>query len=217
MPGRVTVDVGGRHVQLSSLERVLWPSVGWTKRDLLAYMMRVAPVLLPHIRDHPLTLHRFPEGVRGPHFFQTRAPAHPPWVRSIRLTTPMAGKVVDVVILDDEPSIAWAANVSAIELHPYLGTATDFDRPTAVVFDLDPGPPADLATCCRVACELRDILDAARLRSWPKVSGAKGLHVHVPVNGDGGYACTRAFAEAVARLLVDRLPDTVVTTMRRAA
>jgi bifunctional non-homologous end joining protein LigD len=212
----VHVDVGGRVVELSSLDRPLWPKVGATKRDLVRYMSEHGELLLTHVRGHPLTLHRFPEGVGGPHFFQTRAPAHPSWVRAVRLTTPSAGKVLDVIVLDDAASLVWAANISAIELHPYLGTAEDFERPTQVVFDLDPGDPADLITCCDVALALREVLGAVGLESWPKVSGAKGLHVHVPVDGDGGYERSRSFAQAVAELLARQLPDVVVTTMNRS-
>jgi bifunctional non-homologous end joining protein LigD len=213
---RVKVDVDGRVVELSSLDRVLWPQASSTKRDLIRYMTEMAPVLLTHVAGHPLTLRRFPEGVGGPSFFQTRAPAHPPWVRSVTMTTPKNGKVLDVIVLDDRPSLVWAANVGAIELHPYLGTADDFERPTAVVFDLDPGDPADLVDCCDVALVLRDVLAAAGLTAWPKVSGSKGLHVHVPVDGNGGYAATRTFASAVAELLARQLPDLVITTMNRS-
>jgi bifunctional non-homologous end joining protein LigD len=216
MAASVSVGVGGRVVELSSLDRMLWPKVGQTKRDLVRYMSDLADVLLTHVAGHPLTLHRFPEGVDGPHFFQTRAPAHPDWIRAITLTTPKEGKVLDVIVLDDTASLVWAANISAIELHPYLGTADDFERPRAVVFDLDPGEPADLVSCCDVALVLRDVLTAAGLESWPKVSGAKGLHVHVPVDGEGGYERTRRFAHAIAELLASQLPDTVITTMNRA-
>ena len=213
----MNVDVDGRRVALSSLDRVLWPDVKGTKRDLLEYVTALGPVLLTHVRDHPVTLHRFPEGVGGKSFFQTRAPSHPPWIRTVTLTTPTAGKVLDVVVLDDMASLVWAANISAIELHPYLGTADDFDRPTALVFDLDPGPSVDLVACCEIALQLREILDSVALRSWPKVSGAKGLHIHVPVDGDGGFERTRLFANAVALLVEERRPEAVTTTMSLAA
>jgi bifunctional non-homologous end joining protein LigD len=213
---RLSVEVDGRVVELSNLDRVLWPRVGTTKRDLVRYMTETAPVLLAHVAGHPMTLRRFPEGVEGASFFQTRAPSHPPWVRTVTMTTPKAGKVLDVVVLDDVASLVRAANVSAIELHPYLGTVDHFDRPTAVVFDLDPGPPADVVHCCDVALALRDALGAVGLRSWPKVSGSKGLHVHVPVDGRGGFDATHRFAGTVAELLARRLPDVVITTMNRS-
>jgi bifunctional non-homologous end joining protein LigD len=211
----VNVEVGRRRVALSTLDRVLWPVAGVSKWDLVRYFTAISEVMLPHLAGHPLTLHRFPGGVDDQHFYQTRAPSHPPWIRAVTLRTPKAGKLFDVIVLDEPAALVWAANISAIELHPYLGTADDFDRPTAVVFDLDPGPPADLLACCDVALVLRDVLDGLGLHSWVKVSGAKGLHVHVPVDGAGGFAATKRFARAVGELLTQRLPDTVVTTMAR--
>ena len=212
----MNVAVDGRVVELSSTDRVLWPDIGLTKLDLVRYIAETSDVLVRHVRNHPLTLHRFPEGIHGPHFFQTRAPAHPPWVRTVTLRTPKAGKVFDVIVLDDTASLVWAANISAIELHPYLGFADDFDRPWCALFDLDPGAPADLTTCCDVALVLRDVLDALGLRSWVKVSGGKGLHVHVPVDRSVGFPATKLFARAVAEHLAETMPDLVLTTMTRA-
>jgi bifunctional non-homologous end joining protein LigD len=212
----MNVSVDGRVVEITSGDRVLWPELGLTKLDLVRYVAEMGDVLLRHLRNHPLTLHRFPEGVHGPHFFQTRAPAHPPWVRAVTMRTPRAGKVFDVVVLDDQASLVWAANISAIELHPYLGFADDFDRPWCAVFDLDPGAPADLTTCCDVALVVRRRLDALGVRSWAKVSGVKGLHVHVPVDRSVGFAATKAFVRAVAGDVAADLPDTVVTTMARS-
>jgi bifunctional non-homologous end joining protein LigD len=208
------VDVAGREVHLSSLDRVLWPETGTTKAQLIEYVSVIGELMIPHVASHPVTLHRFPEGVDGPHFFQTRAPSHPEWVRAVTLRSPTA-KVFDVVVLDDLASLVWAANISAIEVHPFLGTADAFDRPTMVVFDLDPGPPADLATCCEVALHIRDLLDTLGLRVWAKASGAKGLHLHVPVDGSGGFEHTKSFARAVAELASRALPTKVVTTMAR--
>ncbi len=209
------VAVAGRTVDVSNLDRVLWPRVGATKADLVRHVTAMADVMLPHVRGHPLTLHRFPEGVGGPHFFQTRAPAHPPWVRAVRLRTPKLGKEFDVVVLDDLAALVWSANIAAIELHPYLGTADDFERPTQLVFDLDPGAPADLLDCCDVALALRTLLDDLGLRSWPNVSGGKGLHVRVPIEDDGGFPRTKQVARAIAELLREQLPERVVTVMAR--
>ena len=208
------VDVGGRSVRVTNLDRVLWPATGGTKADLVRYYTAIAPVLLPHLAGHPATLHRFPEGVDGPHFFQTRAPSHPDWVRAVTLRSPN-DKVFDVVVIDDLPGLVWAANVAAIELHPYLGTAERFDAPTQVVFDLDPGPPAGLAACCTVALAVRELLDDLGLVAGAKASGGKGVHIHVPVEG-ADFGRTKAFARAVAELVARRLPDLVVTNMSKA-
>src|SRR5581483_3704393 len=180
-PATQVVDIEGVPVRLTTLERVLWPAVGFTKADMIDFYVAVAPVLLPHVRGRPLTLHRFPEGVDGPSFFQTRAPSHPPWVRVQRMSTFTSGKEVDAVVLDDLAGLVWAANLSAIELHPYLGCAEDLVHPTQVVFDLDPGPPATLVDACRVALLVRSVLEDLGLSSLPKVSGGVGIHVVVPI------------------------------------
>jgi bifunctional non-homologous end joining protein LigD len=212
----VVVDVDGRKVRVSTLDRPMWPGVGLTKRWLIGWYATVAPVLVPHVRGHPVTLHRFPSGVEGAHFYQTRAPSHPPWVRTVRLAPPRSGKVFDVVVLDDRPGLVWAAQISAVELHPYLGTAEALDRPTAVVFDLDPRPPAGLVEAARVALLVRGVLDDLGLASWPKTSGGKGIHVAVPTGATADYAATKPFARAIAGLLRADHPDLVVDTMNRA-
>jgi bifunctional non-homologous end joining protein LigD len=210
------MDIEGRSVRLTNLGKVLWPSVGMTKADLIAYYARVAPVLLPHLAGHPLTLHRFPDGVGGSHWFETRAPAHPPWVRTQEMYTFRSGKDIDAVLIDGLASLLWAANAAAIELHPYLGTSDDLRRPTAAVFDLDPGPPATLLHAAEVAVSLRGLLDDLGLAAFPKTSGGKGLHVYVPLNAPHSYDDTKTFARAVAQQLTRLRPDTVVDVMTRS-
>ncbi len=188
-----TVEVEGRRLQVSSLDRVLWPATGTTKAELLEHYLTVAPLLLPHLADRPVTLHRYPEGVTRPHFFQTRTPPHPPWVRTVTLSYPRTGKTFEAPVVDDLPSLVWAVNLTTIELHPFLGRAADLASPTAMVLDLDPGPPAGLVEACRVALLLRAQLDDLGLAAWPKTSGSKGLHVLVPVSGTP-YDRTKAVA-----------------------
>ncbi len=214
--GRVEVEVDGRTLSLSNLDKVLWPRPGLTKGWLIDYYTRVAPVLLPHVRRHPMTLHRFPDGVDGMHWYETRAPAHPPWVETVTFEMARSGKVFDVCVLKDLPSLVWAAQIATIELHPYLGTADALDRPTAVVFDLDPGPPATVVDCCRVAVRIRALLADLGLSAWAKTSGWSGLHVYVPVNGTARHDETKGFARAVARLLEQDDPQSVTSQMARA-
>ena len=217
MSGRaVTVDVGGRAVKLTSIDRVMWPSVGFTKGHLIDYLARVGPVMLPHVARRPLTLHRFPEGLEGKSFFQTRAPAHPPWVRTVELRFPRTGKMMDAVVLDDVAGLVWTGNIATLEIHPFIAVAGALDRPAIVVFDLDPGPGRDLADACRVALLVRDVLAAAGLESWAKTSGAKGMHVYVPLNSPTSYDDTKTFARAVAALLTRAYPDDVVDVMALA-
>ncbi|HEX2041734.1 MAG TPA: non-homologous end-joining DNA ligase [Acidimicrobiales bacterium] len=212
---RREVQVDGRSLSLSNLDKVLWPRLGLTKGWLIEYYRRVAPVLLPHVRGHPMTLHRYPDGVDGIHWFETRAPAHPPWVETVTFEMARSGKVFDVAVLNDLPSLVWAAQIATIELHPYLGTVGALDRPAAVVFDLDPGPPATVADCCRVAMRIRALLADLGLRAWAKTSGWSGLHVYVPVNGSAGFDETKPFARAVARRLEQEDPESVTSQMAR--
>lgn len=209
----MTVDVGGRLVRLTTLDRVLWPATGTTKADMVDYYASVAPVLLPHLARRPLTLHRFPEGVGGPHFFQTRTPPHPEWVATQRMWVFTSGKRVDAPVIDDLAGLMWAANLSAIELHPFLGRCDRLDEPTLLVLDLDPGEPAGLLDACRVGLDARALLAASGWGSWPKVSGRKGLHVQVPVAPGHRYDDTKTVARAVAGVLARRRPDLVVDRM----
>ncbi len=208
------LDVGGRPVRVSTPERVLWQRVGMTKAQLLDYYIRIAPVMLPHLVGRPVTLGRYPYGVEQGGFFQTRCPPHPEWVRTQRMHVFSPDKQVDAVVIDDLPSLVWAANLSTIELHPYLACAERLEQPDFVVFDLDPGPPADLLDACRVALRLRDLLDGLGLVSLPKTSGGKGFHVYAPVSG-ATYADTKPFARAVAALLTRETPDAVIDRMAR--
>jgi bifunctional non-homologous end joining protein LigD len=215
MSDRIEVDVAGRHVSLSNLDKVLWPRLGLTKGWLVDYYTAVAPVLLPHVRRHPLTLHRFPDGVGGVHWYETRAPAHPPWIETVRFDVRTTGKVYDVCVLDDLPSLVWAAQIAAVELHPFLGVAGELERPRAVVFDLDPGPPATIVDCCRVALRIRALLNDVGLEAWVKTSGGVGLHLFVPLNTDVTYERTKTFARSVALLLEREQPDAVTSVMAR--
>ena len=215
MTAPLSVEVDGRVLQVSSLDRVLWPQTGTTKAELLEHYLRVAPRLLPHVTDRPLTLHRFPQGVTGKHFFQTRTPPHPEWVRTVTLSYPRTGKTFDAPIVDGLASLVWAVNLTTVELHPFLMTASDLSRPTQLVLDLDPGAPAGLAEACEVALLVRAELDSHALRSWPKSSGGKGIHVHVPLTG-ATWDATKGFARRLARDLATRHPDLVVERMTRA-
>jgi bifunctional non-homologous end joining protein LigD len=213
----VEVELGDVVVRVTHPERVLWPATGTTKADMIRYYADVAGAVLPHVAGRPVTLHRFPEGVDGPHFFQTRAPPHPPWVRTVTMSMPRSGKVFDAVVLDDVPSLIWAANLTAIDLHPFLGLAGALDRPRALVFDLDPGHPAGRPHACRVALAVREVLEAAGLPALPKVTGGKGIHLHVPLDGSVDYRSSKRFARAVAARLAATHPSAVVDRMPLSA
>jgi bifunctional non-homologous end joining protein LigD len=220
---RTTVQVGGRQLSVSNLDKVYWPSTGTTKAELLRYVVAIASVQLPHLAHRPVTLKRYPEGVEGQSFFEKRCPSHrPDWVGTTWLPKrgPGSGGDRDEVIehcdLADVAALVWSANLGAIELHVPMGRAPDPTVPRAVVFDLDPGAPADVVTCAEVALRLREVFDRLSLTAVPKTSGGKGLQVYVPVNRDGvTYDDTRGFSQALAQLLERVHPELVVSTQTK--
>jgi bifunctional non-homologous end joining protein LigD len=210
------VRVDEREVVVTNLDKVLWPRLGLTKAWLLAYYRELAPVIVPHLAGHPVTLHRFPDGVDANHWYQTRAPTHPEWVEVVTMRPPRTGKVFDVIVIRDTASLLWAANAGTIEFHPYLGRAGSLDEPTAVVFDLDPGFGVPIGAVCELAASLHDGLASFGLRSYPKMSGGVGVHVYVPLNRPHSYDATKHFARDVAEVLRADDPGRVVTRMSRA-
>jgi bifunctional non-homologous end joining protein LigD len=199
----------GRALSLARLEKVLWPGDGFTKGDLIDYYRSVAAVILPHLEGRPVTLARFPDGMDGPAWYQSNCRGHPPWMRT-REVRARTGETLEYCVINDLPSLVWAANQATIELHPFLWTESSPEQPTAVVFDLDPGAPATITACCRVALRIRALLEEEGLESFPKTSGAHGLHVYVPISVSHGFEDTKPFARRVAAALAEELPDQVV-------
>jgi len=213
----VSVEIDGRRILLKNLDKVFYPAVGFTKRDVVEYYARVAPALLPHLQDRPLTLKRYPEGVDGPFFYEKRCPRHrPDWFRTEPVWSEGNEEYLRYCVVDDLASLVWLASVADLELHTSLALARAVDAPTALVFDLDPGPPADLLACCDVALLLRRLMGELGLECLAKTSGSKGMQVYVPLNGPVTYDETKPFAHAVARLLEGRHPDLVVERMTRS-
>ncbi len=210
------VRVDGRRLRLSNRAKVLYPECGFTKGEMIDYYAAIAPVLVPHLRGHPLTLKRYPDGVAGKYFYEKRCPAHrPEWVATAGVWSGRAGGEIAYCLANDRPSLMWAANMASIELHPSLSEATAITRPTAVVFDLDPGEPAGLLECARVALWLRDMFAALELEMVIKGSGSKGLQAYVPLNTETSYAETKPFAQAVAQLVEKQHPELVVSRMSK--
>jgi bifunctional non-homologous end joining protein LigD len=207
-PKRTEVEVAGRVLSVSNLDKVMWPKTGFTKGQMIDYYARVADLMVPHLKARPITLRRWPDGVEGQTFFQKNAPTHrPDWIDTVELGG------VHYLRLDEPAALVWAANLAAIEIHPGLAEAPDLSLPAAVVFDLDPGPPADILTCARVAFLLRDCFDRLGLQAWPKTSGSKGLQLYVPLDGRANFDDTKRFALAVAQLLENEHRDLVVSAM----
>jgi bifunctional non-homologous end joining protein LigD len=207
---KTEIEVEGRRLRLSNLDKVMYPATGFTKGAVIDYYVRVAPVLLPHLARRPLTLKRYPNGVEGEFFYEKRCPSHAPsWVKKARMIE------IDFCRCDDVPTLVWLANLADLELHPSLSRAGATKRPTTLAFDLDPGPPAGLAECCEVALRLRETFAELGLECFPKTSGSKGMQVYVPLNSKVSYDETKPFARAIAQLLEKRDGKLVTSVMAK--
>jgi len=213
---RTLVEVAGRKVTLSNLEKVLYPACGFTKAQVLDYIRRIAPYILPHLKDRALTLKRYPEGVDGDFFYEKRCPSHrPPWVNTAEIPQE-EGEGMTVCIVNDLPALIWAANLASVELHVPLARARSWSTPDFLVFDLDPGEPAGILECARVALILRELLLRMGLSGFAKTSGMKGLHVYVPLNRrETTFADTKTFSKTVAAILQKHYPDLVTAKMAK--
>jgi bifunctional non-homologous end joining protein LigD len=211
------VEIEGKRLKLTNLDKVLYPAVGFTKGEVIDYYARIAPALIPHLKDKPLTLKRYPGGVDQQFFFEKNATKHrPDWVKTVPIWSEGNQRNVNYILVNDVPTLIWIANLAAIELHPSLSLATDITCPRMMVFDLDPGPPANIVQCCQVAIWLRAIFEHFKLESFPKTSGSKGLQIYVPLNTKASYDETKPFAHALARLLENEHRDLVVSDMKKA-
>jgi bifunctional non-homologous end joining protein LigD len=210
------VEVDGRRITLSNLDKVLYPEAGFSKAEVIDYYHRIAPVMIPHLAGRALTLRRWPNGVDTKGFFEKRCPSHrPPWLA----TAPGPGDhngTIDYCRFDEPAALVWAANMAAIELHAPMALAADIETPRAVVFDLDPGPPAALRECAVIGLEIRDVLRRLDLEAFAKTSGSKGLQLYVPINGEATHDGASEFALTVARVVEQRRPREVVTVMTKA-
>ncbi|MEA2323944.1 MAG: bifunctional non-ous end joining protein LigD [Solirubrobacteraceae bacterium] len=210
------VEVGGRRLAIRNLDRVLYPQTGTTKGELLGYYVAVADVMLAHLRGRQLHMHRYPEGVGGPHFWQKGCPEHkPPWVPTAPVWSAEKNADIEYCVVDDLATLLWAVNIGSLELHTSLHRAEDLHRPTVLAFDLDPGEGTDILACCEVGLRLRELFGGLGLRSHAKTSGSKGLQVYVPLNTPTTYAETKPVARAVAELLEAERPDAVVSRMAK--
>ncbi len=211
-----SIEIEGKSLSLTNLDKVLYPAASFTKGQVIDYYARIAPVLVPHLSGRPLTLKRYPGGVDQEFFFEKNATKHrPDWVKTAPIWSEGNQRNVNYILANNLPTLVWVANLASIELHPSLSLAKNISCPRMMVFDLDPGPPANIVQCCQVGFWLREIFDHFGLQSFPKTSGSKGLQIYVPLNTPTSYDITKPFAHALARLLETDHKDLVVSDMKK--
>ena len=212
-----TVEVEGRRLRVSNLDKVLYPEAAFTKAEVIDYYVRVAPAMLPHVADRGVTLRRYPDGVDGPSFFEKRCPSHrPEWIGTFAGPGDRNG-TIGYCALDSTAALAWSANMAALEIHAPMARGADIESPTMCVFDLDPGAPADIRDCAAVAVDIRDVLqDLAGLECVAKTSGSKGMQLYVPLNRPHTHEHCSSFAQAVAQVLERHHGDRVTSVMKKA-
>jgi bifunctional non-homologous end joining protein LigD len=216
-PKRLQVEIDGRMLSLSNLDKVLYPEAGFTKGHVIDYYTRVSPYVLGHLQGRPLTLKRYPDGVEAPYFYEKQCPSHrPDWVQTAGVYVRSNGRTIDFCLAEDRATLVWLANLADLELHTSLALAEDVKRPTILAFDLDPGAPATIVECAEVALELRHVFEHLEMEAFPKTSGSKGMQVYVPLNTPVTYEDTKTFALGIAQLLERRMPKLAVSNMSKA-
>jgi bifunctional non-homologous end joining protein LigD len=216
MPKNATLNVEGKDVPVTNLDKIYYPKAGFTKGEMLAYYIKIAPVLLPHLKDRPLTMKRYPNGVEAPFFYEKQCPKPtPPFVETCQVARHHKPGSIQFCLANNLPTLVWAANLGDLELHTFLSKAPDVHKPTEIVFDLDPGPPANAVQCAQVALWLREMFAKLGLELFIKSSGSKGIQAYIPLNTPTTYAETTPFAKTVAQALQNVHPELVVSDMKK--
>jgi bifunctional non-homologous end joining protein LigD len=208
--------IAGRDVSLSNLDKVMYPAVGFTKGQVIDYYTRVARYILPHLKGRPITMKRFPDGINGQYFYEKDAPSFTPdWIKTYPIPRSSDKSTINYILITDLPALVWSANMANLEIHPFLAKVPNVEVPTMVVFDLDPGKEANILKSCAVAFLVKAVLDKLKLKSLVKVSGSKGIHLHVPLNTNVTYEMTKSFAQSIAQFLEREHPDLIVSEMAK--
>jgi bifunctional non-homologous end joining protein LigD len=211
------LQIGNQRIAVSNLDKLLYPGGKFTKAKVIDYYIRISEYLLPHLKNRPVTLKRFPDGVFGEFFYEKDAPAFTPsWVQTFAVPRrETKGPDIRYILINDLPTLVWLANLTNLEVHPFLHRVPRIDQPTSIVFDCDPGEGADILSCVQVARMLREILKDLNLESFAKVSGSKGIQVYVPLNSRVTYEETSGLAKGLAELLEQREPKLIVSQMAK--
>lgn len=214
---KTQIDVAGRKLKIGNLDKTFYAATRFTKGQMLDYYIRIAPLLLPHLANRPLTMKRYPNGAQGKFFYQKECPVHrPSWVKTIPVWSGGNNRNINFCNANDLPTLVWAVNLAALELHTSLSLAPAINQPSLLVFDLDPGPPATIVECAQVGLLLKDYFDKQKLQSFPKTSGSKGLQVYVPLNTPVNYDITKNYARILANRFQEKFPNQIVANMKKA-
>jgi bifunctional non-homologous end joining protein LigD len=218
MATKRALKIDGHEVPVSNLDKIIFPAAGFTKGQVIDYYTRIAPFMLPHLKDRPVTLVRYPDGVAGEHFYEKNAPAFTPdWVKTFPVPRRSGESPIRYIVIDNLAALIWCANLASLEFHPFLHRVPAIDAPTAVAFDLDPGEGVDILNCAEVAILLKAALERLKLDTFPKVTGSKGIQLFVPLNTKVTYDATHAFVRGLAEHMEREYPDVVISKMRKAA
>ncbi|MBL9168401.1 MAG: non-homologous end-joining DNA ligase [Verrucomicrobiales bacterium] len=208
------ITVKGRELDVSNVEKVFYPKTGFTKGEVINYYINIASWLLPHLKNRPLTMKRYPDGVEGKYFYEKQCPSHKPvWVKTIKVKKTEGS--IDYCVINSLSALVWTSNLANLELHTFLHVAPAVEKPRAVAFDLDPGEPANILDCCVVALRLKALFDKLKRECFPKTSGSKGLQIYLPLNSPVSYTQTKEFARQVAQAMAERYPKSVVARMEK--
>jgi bifunctional non-homologous end joining protein LigD len=215
-PKKQEVEIEGTKITVSNLEKVLYPA-GFNKGQVIDYYIRVSRFILPHLKDRPITLKRYPDGVNGQYFYEKDAPKFTPaWVKTFPVPRRGGGTDIRYILVNDLPTLVWCANLANLEIHPFLHRVPSIERPTQIVFDLDPGEGVDVLACAEVAFLLKDVLERMKLKSFAKVSGSKGIQLSIPLNTPVTYGSAQPFAKSLADLMTQKHPTLVVAEMNKS-
>lgn len=210
------LNIEGHTLELSNLDKLMFPQSGFTKADVIDYYIRISKYLLPHVHKRAITLKRFPNGIEGDYFYEKDKPRHTPdWIETFAIPRKKDKAKIDYVMISNLATLIWTANLANLEIHTFLARVPKIKQPTFVVFDLDPGSPADILSCAQVALWLREILEKMELKCCVKVSGSKGIQIYVPLNTQTDFEVTSEFALTIARKLEELQPSRIVSKMAK--
>lgn len=202
---QANITVNNSKIPVKNLDKIFWPEEGYTKADIIKYYAQIWPLLAPHLQDRPVSLVRYPEGINGSFFYQKDVPNPPPWVSTIPLQS--EDRVVNYAMINNLETLIWSINLGCIEVHPWLSTRQALDYPTYVIFDLDPMEPAIFSDAVKIAHFIHLLLKELSLQAFPKISGATGIHIYLPINPNYSYKETSAFVKRVGEMIIKSFPS----------